>query len=45
MAEIWLLVFQIAMLAFVISTGTAGIIWLVRIILKKVSVSRKGDDV
>lgn len=43
MAEVWLLTLQIALLAFVISTATAALIWLVRIVLRKLARGKGAD--
>lgn len=42
MGNIWLLTLQIVMLAFVISTATAALIWLTRVVLKKLARKDKG---
>ena len=44
MANVWLLTAQIVLLAFVISTATAAIIWVTRLVLKKLVRGDKGAD-
>ena len=43
MAEVWLLTLQIALLAFVLCTATAGLICLVRMVLRKLARGKGAD--
>ena len=43
MAEVWLLTLQIAMLAFVLCTATAALIWLIHKLLSRYSRDEKGE--
>ena len=42
MAEVWLMTGQVAALAFILSAGVAVMIWVIRVVLRRVL--KKSDD-